>query len=63
MGRLGSAHVSFSDLSPCPPPDDSLSNPLCVRPWAWCQEHRGRGQSPCLASWAHREQERPSQQR
>ena len=41
VGRLGSAHVSFSDLSPCPQPDDSLSSPLCVRPWAWCREHRG----------------------
>ena len=26
---------------PAPHPDGSLSSPLCVRPWAWCWEHRG----------------------
>ena len=63
MGRLGLAHVSFSALSPCPRPGQQPLQPPVCRALGLVLGAQGRAQSPCPASRAHREQERPSQQR
>ena len=63
VGGLGSAHVSFSDLSPCPQPGPQPLQPPVCPALGLVLAAQGRGQSPCLASRAHREQEWPSQQR